>query len=62
MKLTKEKVITIFGLLGAVSAMAHGSGVTVGHFAGTDFLTLIQGISTVVVGWAAGKDLTGATK
>ena len=47
--MSKIQLQTILGYLNIGLAIAHDSGVTVGHFGGTDFIALAQNVNTLLL-------------
>ena len=45
----KSQLQTILGYLNIGLAIAHDSGVTVGHFGGTDFIQLAQSVNGLLL-------------
>jgi len=45
----KTELQTILGYLNIGLAIAHNSGVSVGHFGGTDFIQLAQNINSLLL-------------
>jgi hypothetical protein len=49
MTMSKSELQTILGYLNIGLAIAHNSGVNLGHFGGTDFIQLAQAVNGVVL-------------
>lgn len=47
--MNKTELQTILGYLNVGLAIAHNTGVTVGHFGGTDFIQLAQSVNALVL-------------
>ncbi len=47
--MNKTELQTILGYLNVGLAIAHNTGVTVGHFGGTDFIQLAQSVNELVL-------------
>jgi len=47
--MNKSELQTILGYLNIGLAIAHSSGVTVGHFGGTDFIQLAQSVNGLLL-------------
>jgi hypothetical protein len=47
--MTKAKLQTILGYLNIGLAIAHDSGVTLGHFGSTDFVQLAETVNTLLL-------------
>ena len=47
--MTKNELQTILGYLNVGLAIAHNTGVTVGHFGGTDFIQLAQSVNGLLL-------------
>jgi hypothetical protein len=48
-EMNKTELQTILGYLNIGLAIAHNSGVSVGHFGGTDFIQLAQNINSLLL-------------
>jgi hypothetical protein len=48
--MNKNELQTILGYLNIGLAIAHNTGVTLGHFGGTDFIQLAQGVNSLLLG------------
>jgi hypothetical protein len=49
MVMNKSELQTILGYLNIGLAIAHNTGVSVGHFGGTDFIQLAQSVNAVLL-------------
>jgi hypothetical protein len=49
MTMNKNELQTILGYLNVGLAIAHNTGVTVGHFGGTDFIQLAQSVNALLL-------------
>jgi hypothetical protein len=49
MTMNKNELQTILGYLNVGLAIAHNTGVTVGHFGGTDFIQLAQSMNALLL-------------
>jgi hypothetical protein len=49
MTMNKNELQTILGYLNVGLAIAHNTGVTVGHFGGTDFIQLAQSVNSLLL-------------
>ena len=49
MTMNKNELQTILGYLNVGLAIAHNTGVTVGHFGGTDFIQLAQSVNAMLL-------------
>ncbi len=49
MAMKKTELQTILGYLNIGLAIAHNSGVSVGHFGGTDFIALAQSVNGLLL-------------
>lgn len=47
--MNKQELQTILGYLNLGLAIAHSTGVTVGHFGGTDFIQLAQNVNSLLL-------------
>ncbi len=47
--MNKTELQTILGYLNVGLAIAHNTGVTVGHFGGTDFIQLAQSVNALLL-------------
>jgi hypothetical protein len=47
--MNKNELQTILGYLNVGLAIAHNTGVTVGHFGGTDFIQLAQSVNALLL-------------
>jgi hypothetical protein len=47
--MNKSELQTILGYLNIGLAIAHNTGVSVGHFGGTDFIQLAQSVNAVLL-------------
>jgi hypothetical protein len=47
--MSKIELQTILGYLNLGLAIAHSTGVTVGHFGGTDFISLAQNVNSLLL-------------
>ena len=47
--MNKKELQTILGYLNIGLAIAHSSGVTVGHFGGTDFIQMAQSVNGLLL-------------
>jgi hypothetical protein len=47
--MNKQELQTILGYLNLGLAIAHSTGVTVGHFGGTDFIQLAQSVNALLL-------------
>jgi hypothetical protein len=60
--MTKTKLQTILGYLNIGLAIAHDSGVTLGHFGSTDFVQLAETVNSLLLSaFAPAADATVAT-
>ncbi len=57
----KNELQTILGYLNIGLAIAHSTGVSVGHFGGTDFIQLAQNINSLLLNAIAPAPATAAT-
>jgi hypothetical protein len=48
--MNKNELQTILGYLNVGLAIAHNTGVSVGHFGGTDFIELAQNVNALLLG------------
>jgi hypothetical protein len=56
----KSELQTILGYLNIGLAIAHNTGVSVGHFGGTDFIQLAQGVNSLLLNAIAPADAAKA--
>ena len=61
MTMSKSELQTILGYLNVGLAIAHSTGVKVGHFGGTDFIALAQNVNALLLGAIAPPAAAGAT-
>jgi len=59
--MTKNELQTILGYLNVGLAIAHNTGVTVGHFGGTDFIQLAQSVNGLLLSAIAPVSATPAS-